>query len=255
MHWHWHRQNLNETGKFGGAIREGRAWLHLQNQRETVLGISWHMPTDHWMASVTVGPPYGDNDLTFGFGCGLFDLWLHSENLLPRKWLPEDGRETSLAIHGGGLWWSAWKNENEWKRSDSKWMHGNFNVVDFLFGKQIYSTVNKPPERTTVALPEAVYPATVVMFTSTWKRPRWPWPQRLVRATITPDTPIPIPGKGENSWDIGDDAIHELTCPASNRHDAAQRLAESVMRSRQRYGGASWEPASPAGASGPAGGD
>ena len=56
-------------------------------------------------------------------------------------------------------------------------------------------------------MPEGKYPAHVKRERRTWKRPRWFTP--LVRGywDVDVESGIPVPGKGENSWDCDDDAI------------------------------------------------
>jgi hypothetical protein len=66
---------------------------------------------------------------------------------------------------------------------------------------------------------------------------------RRIRAKITPDTPIPFPGKGENSWDCGEDATHSMTCNATNEQEAVAKLVASVLNDRYRHGGKNWRPA------------
>ena len=55
--------------------------------------------------------------------------------------------------------------------------------------------------------------------------------------------PIPVPGKGENSWDCDDDAIHSSHGPHSTVHQAVAALVASGYRERTRYGsGPEWLP-------------
>jgi len=89
---------------------------------------------------------------------------------------------------------------------------------------------------------DGCYPATVRFFESTWKRPRWPWSKKIVRADIYPDTPIPYPGKGENSWDCDEDATHSMMTAEETELGAVVAMVESVLRSRYRHGGLSWRP-------------
>jgi hypothetical protein len=62
------------------------------------------------------------------------------------------------------------------------------------------------------------------------------------RANLDIERGVPTPGKGENSWDCGQDATYGLTCPASTVEEALASLRASVMRDRERYGGKDWKP-------------
>lgn len=89
---------------------------------------------------------------------------------------------------------------------------------------------------------EADYPATVILTTDTWKRPRWHWPLVVERAEVDVPGGVPIPGKGENSWDIDDDATFSLVTPASTVEEAVQKFYDTVNERRARYGGRNWTP-------------
>ena len=94
-----------------------------------------------------------------------------------------------------------------------------------------------------VAMPEGNYPAVVRFTEDTWKRPRLPWNSRLIRrAEVTMLVPIPFPGKGENSWDIDDDALYSQSAPGVSVADATAKVAASAMRSRERYARRDWKP-------------
>ena len=96
---------------------------------------------------------------------------------------------------------------------------------------------------TVVPMPERAYPASVKLFESTWKRPRW-FASRMVRAEVKIEKGIPFPGKGENSYDCGDDALFGLTCKADTVEQAIAETVESALRNRRRYGGSvDWQPA------------
>ena len=53
---------------------------------------------------------------------------------------------------------------------------------------------------------------------------------------------LPIPGKGENSWDCGDDAYYSIGTPAATAMEAVEYAADRVLETRRRYGGSSWAP-------------
>lgn len=97
-----------------------------------------------------------------------------------------------------------------------------------------------------VRLPEGDYPATYTAERVRWQRPRWfraPW---VWRCSIEVEGGVPVPGKGENSWDCGDDATHSIAFAVTEEpmepYEAAQRFAMDVLRSRQRHGSLQWTP-------------
>ena len=246
MSWHLWRdriygshQNLaaDTQGFAWSELRHGRAWVHLG---EVVLVWEWSLGGSFCHASVDVG---GEDDLKFSLAIPLLAFWLHIENLLPHTCLPRSGsRTTGLRIFSGAIWVDLW-NDNSWGGRDKPWYQSwNLSLADTFLGQQLYGERPLGDGRVTVDMPEGLYPATVTLFESSWHRPRWPRTRRLLRATITPDLPIPIPGKGENSWDCEDDATSSLTCPVATAAAAAATLRESCMETRQRHGGPNWVP-------------
>lgn len=241
---YWHSQNLTEDryGRTKGLWRHGRAWLRMPWGS---FNLAWQIPTHHWFISFDLGG--GDGEL-FGtsFACGLFALWFHWE---PAKWRAVRNRSYQIAFHNGGMWvqWGTnrWGDMEDWS-SPPRWRRWNFDSMDFLVGRQKYTERDLESIETTVPTPEGAIPATVRLFESTWRRPRWPfWPltRRLDRADIELHRPVPIPGKGENSWDCGEDAIYSLTCRATTVAEAVAAVVESYTQTRERHGGRHWTPA------------
>ena len=158
----------------------------------------------------------------------------------PLTYWSTNGRTIGVRWFEGTLWIDIWNDPMEYRGKDPWWWHISITPVDVIFGRTKHEERTLKTERVVVPMPEGGYPASVRIFESTWRRPRWPWPwKRMVRSEITPDTPIPFPGKGESEWDIGQDATHSMTCPADTPLKAAMALSESVIRSRIRYG-AGW---------------
>ena len=56
---------------------------------------------------------------------------------------------------------------------------------------------------------------------------------------------IPVPGKGENSWDCGEDATFSLSCPSTTISEAIGEMVKSCMRTRERYAGLDFKPEKP----------
>lgn len=157
-------------------------------------------------------------------------------------------RVFQLAWHDGTLWSAIWEKSGHWSRSDPWWMSNNFNPKDFFLGRQKHSSEVLEEKRTTVPMPEGSYPATVKLERATWKRPRWPRPFIRYSTDIKPDHFIPVPGKGENSWDCGDDGVWSQSGPCSGPDSAwaskaVAGLVEAALRDRERYAGPNWKPA------------
>ncbi len=181
----------------------------------------------------------------------LFSFWLHVHGFGPMRraalWLlrnaKHEDRETSLRVHDWTLWWTVWRDNSSWSSSTPRWREGNFCLPDFLLGRPAYSERVLKRAETVIPMAEASYPATVELRDDTWKRPRW-FSKRLLRATVNIPKGVPFPGKGENSYDCGQDATFGLSCCASTVEGAVAAVVESVLRSRRRYGGSvDWRPA------------
>lgn len=243
----FHAQNLNEkpNGKTGSMLRHGRCWLRLGGQSDErphgsvgpTLRAEWSVPSGRFRLGLKFGG-YGDEDLQLSVGVGLFSLWLSVEDL-PR-WLKErlpKGRECEVYWYEKALWIKPWARFDSWVRSDPWWMRGvTIHFDDLLLGKSKYTDETISEKEVLVPMPEGSYPAKVRMFLSTWSRPRW-FAKRLVRADIEIPGGIPIMGKGENSWDCGEDAIYSMTMPADDAEDAVGKMVTSVLERRRKYGG------------------
>lgn len=146
-------------------------------------------------------------------------------------------RTLKLAFHDGAVWWSLWMSEMEWRATDPQWRRGCWRPIDTLLGRVTSERVDEPPLAVEIPLPEGARPATITWSTFTHRRPRWPFVRRWRSANVEPAQPVGIPGKGENAWDCDDDALYSLSTSARDNEQAIARFVESVLRSRQRYGG------------------
>lgn len=250
---HFHSQNLNDEGGITKSKwRHGRCWLHFGQDSKYCLGFEWGF----WRPRLSIGLDLATHEyaLSWNFCIGLANLYFHLEHWPLQRWLsnkikrPDEkygnGREIGVSVFDGAVMIDLWNDPMEHRRNDPRWWHIYLVPKDLLLGRAQYSEEGTPKiARVEVPMPERNYPATVKLYVAQWKRSRWPWPQRLMRADITPDTPIPFPGKGENSWDCGEDATYSLCCMAHNEHEAVSTLVASVLRSRYKYGGKNWRPA------------
>ncbi len=237
--WHW--QNLKEGEPKRVGIH-GRAWLH--RRRGGVFGIEWHIPGCSFGIGFTVGGM--EDQLRISLCLWLFSLYFSLERWPAlEKWETVANyheREISFRVFSWALWWMLWMDDNEWRSDDPKWRRGTFHIDDFFLGKNTYSKVDQAPIDAVVHLPEGDYPVKVQFFTQTWKRPRWPFPRIRHGADVDCETGLPIPGKGENSWDCDDSAYMSIGTSATTVEEAIADATKRVLERRERYGGKNWMP-------------
>lgn len=233
MRWH----QCVERGSFRGWLH-GREWRRLLFKTE----ISWR--SRNCVVELGFDQEDGHVTLTWAVPC----LFMHFGFPWPRKWLPVGGRYggdinvVRIAIHGGAIWWQLWRDDMGWSSNIPKWRDGNFNPADFLFGRPKYSTVEVEAQPITIDMPERAYAGTAKLLRATWRRPRAWWATTIMRAEIDVPGGVPFPGKGENSWDCGQDATFSMTTAANSIAEGVEQFRESVTRYRRRHGGADWRP-------------
>lgn len=234
----WHAQNLNERerGPDGSILRHGRAWLHWG---EACWQVGWDWFTPFRRAGITLDTGGSESDYSLHVGLFFGGFYFKVQGLrdfgaMQRNW----ERTTGISLYHDRL-------TLEWNCDDSSWSsttgpaHGwqkSWALLDLLLGITRYTKGAAHHSTTVLSMPEGDYPCTVEMRTDSWSRPRWPFTKRITRATVEVEQGVPVPGKGENSWDCGDDAIYSLTAPAKNVRGALRAFQESAMQSRHRYG-------------------
>jgi len=246
----FHSQNLNEEkGITRSMWRHGRCWWHWKDHNRTI-GLEWGF----WRKNLSFGIGLADYDhaITANFCIGLVNLYFHYDNYDLYRRIRDairrkdqtygSGRKIGFNWFDGMMMFYIWDDPMESRHDDPWWWHFSFTPRDFFLGKPDYSTEIVRRSRIEISMPEGIYHATTTFEKATWKRPRWPWPVIVMRCEIVPDVPIPFPGKGENSWDCGEDAVHSMTTCASTDQEAASAIINSVLRDRYKYGGGSWRP-------------
>jgi hypothetical protein len=248
VHFHWQNLNDKPAGRTGSPLRHGRAWLR-------ILGgsINWE-----WLLGrIDLGFRFAarqDEGLGFGFrfSVPLLTLYFSIDSFRPvaalARWLLRNAgcedREISWSVHDWAIWWSVWRDSSSWSSTVPYWRSGSFHIDDFVLGKAKYSSRVLSEQAVKIAMPEGSYDATVKIEERSWKRPRW-FVRRIVGADVKIPAGIPFPGKGENSWDCGQDAVYGQSNQASTVEGAVAAVVESVLRSRRRYGGSvDWAPQS-----------
>lgn len=235
-------ENERKDGTYGSILRHARGWLHFDER--VCFGVEWSIPSRFTQVGLEFGG-YSEHDVMLKIACPLFALWLYAENLLTwefKRKLPTDhwfnqGRELEIAMHNGGVWFKLWTAEDDSYGRRSRWRTLVLYPADILFGKEKYSNTVLSTHDVVIPMPEGNYAATVKMECAKWTRSRWPFPKVKMTADVDIDKGVPIPGKGENSWDCDDDAIFGMSCGASTVEEAISKVVQSALRTRQRYGG------------------
>jgi hypothetical protein len=144
----------------------------------------------------------------------------------------DDERELYVRFHDGLLAWTVWKSPHGRSRADG-WRNETWNVDDFIRGRRQYTSELVERRDVKIPMPEGSYPAVVELRRDTWSRARWP-SETIVRAHIEIPNGVPMPGKGENSWDCDDDATFAMTTPARTVEDGVAAVVGGVLRDRWR---------------------
>jgi len=204
--------------------------------------------------------------IAFGFA-----IYISINGFIPRSWFPTmsytkggtrypEERSLSIKIHGGAFWWNFWVSE-QWSSycANKTWRMGSFHYMDKIKGKHDYQ--RKETDRRQFILPflEGIYNVEVINWARTDKYAHWPTSRMTtweVRAGYYDeetgewkDKPIPVEGKGENSYDCDEDATWSISFPGppykkdvNTPYLAALYFWHSMMRSREQRGSERWLP-------------
>jgi|SRR6185437_1201621 len=273
--WYGHWQNLNEgpTGEpAGSALLHGRAYVYPTGNDQMALRASWKLGIDAG-TRLALNVDSGDGEALLSVGVGIAALyigiearWLHDALYaigMTRKSRHDKvsilgiEREVSLRFHDGSVWWRAWADPNEWC-STPRWRDGSLSLDKLLRGEE--TVIRRPLACRTVQvpMPERSYDGVATFSEVRIERPRWLTKVFTdVKITMCDGDEIPIPGKGESSWDIDDDATRSFSAPASSIEDAIGQFVASTLKRRLKYGGKRWheklrarQPPPPAGSAG-----
>lgn len=136
-----------------------------------------------------------------------------------------------------GLWFELWRHPmGDYYHADPWWKKMyHFNALDFVFGKAEHSKRHIATYEVLIPFYEGSYPAQVELTEATWKRPRAK-ARRVRLADIKVENPPKFPGKGENSWDQGDDGIWRMSCHAKSVSEAIGKYIEATLQNRFKRG-------------------
>jgi hypothetical protein len=238
---HW--QNLNEDrfGRKKSPLKYGRCWWHFKNNK--CIGLEWNFGKPHFHIGVDYGG-FRDSEITLMFCIPFMNLYLSFENIFKRLKKTNYDRHTGIAVFDWKIWISIGNDETGWEDNRRQWWrHIIISPADLVLGSTKYSKVDLEKVKVDISMVEGSYPAEITLTECTWKRKRSPFKQVIKRAEVEMGKPIPIPGKGENSWDCGEDALYSITLPNKDTIQAAiAGTVESCLRDRFKYGGYGWKP-------------
>lgn len=228
--------------------RGRRFWLHFKGWRHRVIalelywwafsrcGVSVTSDSEGWDFSVCL-PPIG---IYLSLQLGLWQpkrkivcTWDHNRE----SWVPDE-RVCELYISDWTVRFTPWGRLMEWAAKDPWWIRGvRVNIKDLVLGRR-KCTVDVLVENIpcSVPMPEGTYAAVAKIERFTRSRARW-FTDVEVCAWLDIPKGIPHAGKGENSWDCGDDGLYGIG--GTTVADAIARAQASVERSRHRHGHAS----------------
>ena len=229
---------LNGRIRLGGYDRRGSA------------SIEYTVPCSHCGWSVTFGG--GDSGRNLGLTLAipfLITVFATFKNVFPRRPFARDfdqgdDRTIEVYFHENAIWWNFWVGTMASWSSDypwcKKWRHGNFNFGSLLGPMKYSCETLREDIPVEVPMPEGIYSGSARIERRTWKRPLW---AARVRVSTWIEVPggIPFQGKGENSWDCGDDGLFGAGFEGESVERAVQHFRDTVINDRKRYGNPSAE--------------
>jgi hypothetical protein len=249
----WSRDN-NERSRYWFARQWTLTYWQLNENYEHsrdiwAVSTEWTIPSwDSFDISLSVGGI--ENVVLLHFGFLLFSVFLHLEKV-PRfleRWVPEEERELSFKIHHNTIWIYLFAEVDCWRNGD--WRRIVIHPDDLLLGKDRCTTQFIEERPVDIHFDNRIYKATAKLEIRTWTRSRFSFLKRSKKdVTLEIEHGIPIPGKGENSYDIEDDALMGTGISSLNLEkpwdelveEAIQNAITNVQRTRLKYGGEGWE--------------
>lgn len=227
--WHWSREG-----------RGLRAWWHLGSRSCAHAQFVWwgsfchasvEVNDESWKLSIAL-PPFAIWLVFDGFGLWKprrLSAWQGRET-----WLTDE-REARICIHDWTVRLTPWGRLNEWRADDPWWVRGVSFDLHRLLGRERYAIETLRSSPVVIPMPEGVYCGTANVRRQTWKRPLW-FRRTHVSTEIVADRCVPHAGKGENSWDCGDDGLVSCSVAGEDVGTAVGHFVGCVLSRRQRYG-------------------
>jgi hypothetical protein len=254
----WGTQNLShdfyerrDNAPIDPLWRHGRGWLtwgHEDAWPRPTIGVEWKVGKPVHLFGFGINVEHEETPIHASFYCWPFSLYINAEtkfaNRIARRLVGEKfGAEREIRLVIGrddetSIRWAVWTPDSEWSSTTPKYRRGWFTPSAFLLGRWEHSKETLSTTPVVVPMPERAYPATVELILRTYRRKRFPFIVKRYRtATVEIPGGIGFPGKGENAWDCGDDALNSLSGPYSRVEEAIGATVAAVFRNRKKYGG------------------
>lgn len=233
-----------------------RKWFYLNKECSKSITIEVSGFSSH--PSLYIASDGSDHEITLHIGFGI-GLWITLSRLFPQSWYPKDykEREIGLNFHHWSLWWTLWMDTMSWHSTDPKWRRGNIDFVKILKGKHNCEWAELHKESHIISFVEGNYQVEAIKKKRTDKWTRWfakesvSWEVKAgyYNGGTWVECPIPVEGKGENSWDCDEAATYSSNFPAkierreiNTCYQAAMYFERSMKESREKRGGPRWVP-------------
>lgn len=237
---YFHYQNLKKEEKSKHWFY-GRCWIGDKPQ----LSLDWVAPGKDLSFTLNLNH-YGDTAIGGHIGLVLFTLywgidWRPLYSLLEKLTRRSDqkytnGRTLGFSIDSSCAYLELWHDPMESRGQDPWWWRMSMYWYN-LPGRPVCKTEVLEERDVMIPMPEKSYPAQAKLMLYSWTRPFW-FTKHLKRVQIDIPSGIPFPGKGENSWDCGDDAAYGMTTgECRSIAEGIGMLVGSVLNDRVRYGG------------------
>lgn len=147
----------------------------------------------------------------------------------------EFGGSWEMSWHDGAIWLEhPWVRQMEWRSVDPWWRKVIcLHVVDWILGSWKHTCTKGEPFEVFIPMPEGSYRATATLEARVWRR-RFGITKRSDGVWLDLPGCIPHSGKGENSWDCGDDGL--CGTGGDTVEEAIGSAVASVLKSRRRHG-------------------
>lgn len=261
----WHTVTDDEV--LGKLWRYGRLYLNFPERKhagqgsaremtfesEPELNLQWSLerkPTEAWSLGAEIATMDGqdDEDLSVSLHVAHVGVYMNADKFRLTRWFANRfggqeypyARSLSVRLHHGAVHWCTWMDDSSWSRSTPKWRQGHWSIERTFWPREVDVTpLDDLTRAVLVPMPEGAYPAVVTFERRVMRRGRlgsWLKPEVITTYTLEFDKAIPFPGKGENSWDCGDDGISSMSGPGETAAGAVGHAVAAVYRNRLAYG-------------------